>query len=403
MTDLWRAFVALSHVTAFLILGSSALAQPIPQDGHPDVLVGAGPGSGLARLLSGVDGSELASGARSAGFTGGVRVASGDVNGDGSPDIVTATGPGGGRVRVFDGAAAAEIATFTPFGPDSPAACMSPRVTSTATAGPNLSPAPAPASGLVRVFSGATRTELASGAPFGLAYTGGVTVATGDMNGDGQVDVIAGMAIGGLVRAFNGATIPEIASGFPYGATSWVASTSPPATWTVTAAPRSSPARRIAPSGCRVFDAAGACFPASCRIPRAVRRHAWRSATWTATACRRRDGRRPWQRAPRAAFSGADGLELMSGLVFPGIPRRRVRDHDGERRTQRPLHQRRTPRPSPPATAGTFTVTTAGRHRRADAARHGHAAGRRHVHRQRQRHRDAGRDSRGRHRRHFMR
>ncbi len=90
-------------------------------------------------------------------FTGGVNVASGDVTGDGVPDVVTAAGPGGGpHVKVFDGVTGQEVRSFYAFDE---------------------------------------------------TFSGGVNVATGDLNADGFDDIIAGASRGSsAVRAFNGRT-----------------------------------------------------------------------------------------------------------------------------------------------------------------------------------------------------
>ncbi len=78
----------------------------VNRDGYADIITGAGVGaSPLVRVLDGRTGAELNSfNAFDPRFTGGARVASGDLNADGIDDLIVAAGPGGGpHVKAFDG------------------------------------------------------------------------------------------------------------------------------------------------------------------------------------------------------------------------------------------------------------------------------------------------------------
>ena len=132
-------------------------------------------------------------------------MAAGDVNGDGQTDIITGAGPGGGpHVRVFDGASLAEIRSFLAYQCDPVAGpCFGGGVSVAAGdvngdgradivtgAGPGGGPH-------VRVFDGATGAELAGFFAYDPAFTGGVLVAAGDVNGDGLAEIITGRGAGG--------------------------------------------------------------------------------------------------------------------------------------------------------------------------------------------------------------
>lgn len=178
---------------------------------------GADAGGGPAVQINYVDGTNRVFYAYSSAYTGGVRVATGDVNGDGYEDLITGTGVGGGpHIKVFDlrGGTPVEVASFFAFEP-------------TFMGGVNLATgningdayadiiigAGTGGGPRVKVFNGAAGHLVRSLVPsmdffaYDPGFRGGVVVASGDRDADGVDDVITGAGVGGgpNVRSFNAA------------------------------------------------------------------------------------------------------------------------------------------------------------------------------------------------------
>ena len=153
-------------------------------------------------------------------FHGGVRVATGDVNGDGVSDFITAPGVGGGPdIRVFDGANFGLIAEFNAYSPTFRGGVFvavgdingDGRGDIVTGAGDGGGPH-------VRVFSGISGTVIREWMAYDPAFRGGVRVAVGDVNGDGRKDVITSPGVGGgpHIKAFSGTNNAVLASFMAY-------------------------------------------------------------------------------------------------------------------------------------------------------------------------------------------
>jgi hypothetical protein len=216
------------HITLVANTSVTAIFSPLGSGGGASGLVtAAGVGGGPhVRLLDAVTGASRAEFfAYDPLFSGGVRVAVGDVTGDGVSDLVTAPGPGGGpHVKVFDGAAlwtgtVTEVYSFFAYDPQFTGGVFVAAADVNNDGHAEIITSPGPGGGPhVRVFDGATGEPLAGplGSFFAYApgFTGGVFVAAADFNDDGRADLVIGPGAGGgphvrLLDALTGASRAE--------------------------------------------------------------------------------------------------------------------------------------------------------------------------------------------------
>lgn len=157
------------------------------------------------------------------GFSGGVRVAMGDVTGDGTPDVIAAAGPGAGpQIAVYDGTDARLIGSFYAFDPSF-------------TGGVSVASADVDSDGVadivagagagggphVKVFSGQSGDVIRSFFAFDANFTGGVQVGSADANHDGYADILVGAGAGGgpRVSLFDGDTGEVLQNFFAFEST----------------------------------------------------------------------------------------------------------------------------------------------------------------------------------------
>lgn len=189
----------------------------------PLYAVGSGPGQAAeVKVFDSASGLQRFNFFPYGGFTGGVRVATGDINQDGVDDIVTVPGEGGSAlVRVFDGKTGAALGSLFAFestfrgGAYVTVGDVDGDLVKDITVGAGLTGGPR-----VQVFSlnaggtvSFTLPPIADFFAYESTFRNGVRVASGDLDADGLDEIVTGAGPGGgpAIKIYGAA---ELFSGF---------------------------------------------------------------------------------------------------------------------------------------------------------------------------------------------
>lgn len=205
-----------------LTAGVYVAAGDLNGDGKAEIIVGPGGGAGpLVKVFDGETRTFLRDIDAFSGANHGVTLAVGDVSGDTRPEIIIGAGPGGpGSFKVYDWASDSLGNAISAFAGVTGGVTVATR----AVAGGKDEIIVASGSGgapIVKRFNGSTGSEIPSliPAPYAPTFRGGVTVAAGDIDGDGILELITGAGPGPTqkLKVFDFATGQLLKQYAPFG------------------------------------------------------------------------------------------------------------------------------------------------------------------------------------------